>query len=128
MPTVLITGINGFVAVHTAVQFLENGWNVRGTVRSKSKGEKALALPCFEKYQGKIDFVVVEDLIEGDFSEALNGVEAVSSCDGPTPLHIPHASPTFRFYVKWVMRVKLITDRPLCFAMALQRQDLGRVP
>jgi nucleoside-diphosphate-sugar epimerase len=78
MPTVLITGINGFVAVHTAVKFLENGWNVRGTARSSSKGESALALPVFEKYKGKVDFVVVEDLINGDFTEALEDVEAVS--------------------------------------------------
>lgn len=79
MPTVLITGINGFVAIHTAVQFLENGWDVRGTVRSEEKGKKALAVPAFEKYKGKVTYVIVEDLIEGDFTEALEGVEAVSA-------------------------------------------------
>jgi len=83
MPTVLITGINGFVAIHTAVQFLENGWDVRGTVRSEEKGKKALAVPAFEKYQGKVAYVIVEDLIEGDFTEALEGVEAVAHCASP---------------------------------------------
>ena len=83
MPTVLITGINGFVAVHTAVQYLENGWNVRGTVRSKDKGDKAMALPCFSQYKGKIDYVLIEDLIEGDFTEALKGVDAIAHCASP---------------------------------------------
>lgn len=83
MPTVLITGINGFVAVHTAVQYLENGWNVRGTVRSKEKGDKALALPCFKQYKEKINYVIVEDLIKGDFSEALKGVDAIAHCASP---------------------------------------------
>jgi nucleoside-diphosphate-sugar epimerase len=77
MPTVLITGLNGFVAVHTAVVYLQNGWNVRGTVRSEEKGEKVLALPCFEKYEGKIEYVLLEDLIKGDYTDALKGVDAV---------------------------------------------------
>jgi nucleoside-diphosphate-sugar epimerase len=83
MPTVLITGINGFVAVHTAVKYLENGWNVRGTVRSADKGDKALGLPCFKQYKDKIDYVIVEDLIKGDFSEALKGVDAIAHCASP---------------------------------------------
>ena len=83
MPTVLITGINGFVAVHTAVKYLENGWNVRGTVRSADKGDKALALPCFKQYKDKIDYVIVEDLIKGDFSEALKGVDSIAHCASP---------------------------------------------
>lgn len=83
MPTVLITGINGFVAVHTAVKYLENGWNVRGTVRSADKGDKALALPVFKQYKDKIDYVIVEDLIKGDFSEALKGVDAIAHCASP---------------------------------------------
>jgi nucleoside-diphosphate-sugar epimerase len=83
MPTVLITGINGFVAVHTAVKYLENGWNVRGTVRSADKGDKALALPCFKQYKDKVDYVIVEDLIKGDFSEALKGVDAIAHCASP---------------------------------------------
>jgi len=83
MPTVLITGINGFVAVHTAVKYLENGWNVRGTVRSADKGDKAIALPVFKQYKDKIDYVIVEDLIKGDFSEALKGVDAIAHCASP---------------------------------------------
>lgn len=77
MPTVLITGLNGFVAVHTALIFLKNGWKVKGTVRSMEKGEKVKALPVF-KDSKDIELTVVEDLVEGDFTEALKGVDAVS--------------------------------------------------
>ncbi|ORX39572.1 hypothetical protein BD324DRAFT_575517 [Kockovaella imperatae] len=85
MPTVLITGLNGFVAVHTAVIFLSNGWSVRGTVRSKEKAEKVKSLPVLKEYvdQGKVELVILEDLIEGDFSEALKGVDGVAHCASP---------------------------------------------
>jgi nucleoside-diphosphate-sugar epimerase len=77
--TVLITGLNGFIAVHTALHFLQHGWHVRGTVRSLAKMEVTLALPVFESYvkQGRLTGVVVESLQEGDFSSALEDVDAV---------------------------------------------------
>ncbi len=36
-PTVLITGISGFIAKHCAVEMLKAGYGVRGTVRSLSR-------------------------------------------------------------------------------------------
>ena len=80
MPTVLITGLNGFLAVHTALVFLSHDWSVRGTVRSSAKAENTKKLPSLSKYvaDGRVELVVVEDLIKGDFSEALKGVDAVS--------------------------------------------------
>lgn len=37
--TILITGINGFIATEVALTFLEAGYAVRGTVRSIEKAE-----------------------------------------------------------------------------------------
>jgi nucleoside-diphosphate-sugar epimerase len=87
MPTVLITGLNGFVAVHTALVYLSNGFSVNGTFRSQSKADKTLALPVLASYvkEGKIKAFIVEDLIQGDFTKALEGVEIVSS-----PTHDGH--------------------------------------
>jgi nucleoside-diphosphate-sugar epimerase len=81
MPTVLITGLNGFVAVHTALVYLANGWDVRGTFRSQSKADKTLAIPSWGDAveKGKVVAFIVEDLMEGDFTKALEGVDAVSS-------------------------------------------------
>jgi nucleoside-diphosphate-sugar epimerase len=76
MPRVLITGLNGFVAVHVAKVFLDEGWSVRGTVRSQSKVHRVRSLPVFEDKE--IEVVILDDLINGDFTEALDGVDAVS--------------------------------------------------
>ena len=83
MPAILITGLNGFVAVHTALKFLAEGWDVVGTVRSSSKGDATLALPRMAPYAkaGRVKYVLVEDLIEGDFTEGLKQVDAVSLLD-----------------------------------------------
>jgi hypothetical protein len=67
---VLVTGISGFVATHVALEYLKNGHPVRGTVRSKEKGEVVKKTPCFQPYLEQLSFVVVEDLVTGDFSEA----------------------------------------------------------
>ncbi len=45
---VLITGISGFIAKHVALEFLKAGYKVRGTVRTRSKGDKARKAPKLE--------------------------------------------------------------------------------
>lgn len=71
------------VATHVALNFLENGWNVRGTVRSESKGTDVANLPVFKPYASKLSFVVVEDLVSGDFTEAVKGVDALAHTASP---------------------------------------------
>jgi hypothetical protein len=67
---VLVTGISGFVATHVALEFLKNGHRVRGTVRSQEKAEIVRKTPVFEPFKEQLSFVVVEDLVTGDFIEA----------------------------------------------------------
>lgn len=80
MPTVLITGLNGYTAPHTAALFLKNGWHVRGTVRTTEKAQKVKELPVFAEavQNGTLQTFVVDSLAKGDFSQALAGVDAVS--------------------------------------------------
>ncbi|MDA5093235.1 aldehyde reductase [Aliiroseovarius sp. KMU-50] len=40
MNTVLLTGISGYIGLHSAKQLLEAGYTVRGTVRSQTKGQE----------------------------------------------------------------------------------------
>ena len=40
MKKVLLTGISGFVGQHCAVQLLQNGYSVRGSVRNFSKEQE----------------------------------------------------------------------------------------
>lgn len=77
--TIFITGLNGFVAVHVALSFLQKGWKVKGTVRSSSKIEHTILLPVFKPWArtDALEVVVVADLATADLSEHLKGVDAV---------------------------------------------------
>lgn len=57
---VLVTGANGYVAVWLVKQLLEQGFSVRGTVRSPAKAEHLKKL--FASHGDKLEFVVVEDI------------------------------------------------------------------
>lgn len=58
--TVLVTGASGYIAAHAVAAFLDAGYPVRGTVRSKSKGEYLVNL--FKNKKEKFDYVIVEDI------------------------------------------------------------------
>ncbi|KIY66955.1 NAD-P-binding protein [Cylindrobasidium torrendii FP15055 ss-10] len=77
--TVLISGINGFVATDIALAFLKAGYHVRGTVRSQAKADAWLALPAFKEYaeSGQVKIVLVKDItVEDAFVGApLEGVD-----------------------------------------------------
>lgn len=60
MPSALVTGANGFLAVPTIRTLLERGYSVLGTVRSESK--TTFLRQKFAAYGDKLQFVVVADL------------------------------------------------------------------
>ena len=72
--TVLVTGANGFIASHIVDQLIIAGYNVRGTVRTESKGNW-LKEHFDAKYgAGKLEIVAVPDMaVEGAFNEAVKG-------------------------------------------------------
>lgn len=72
---VLITGVSGLVGSATAEEMLDAGYHVRGAVRSQEKGEALTK--HFENKPGKFDFVIVKDLEEHAFDQAVQGVDAV---------------------------------------------------
>ncbi|ODO08263.1 hypothetical protein I350_03853 [Cryptococcus amylolentus CBS 6273] len=86
-PLIAITGINGFIATEVVLLFLSHEWHVRGSVRTSTQAEKLKSLPAYEKYfaSGKLEVVVVEDLAKADFSELLEGADAVASVAAPLP-------------------------------------------
>ncbi|KDR73145.1 hypothetical protein GALMADRAFT_228280 [Galerina marginata CBS 339.88] len=77
---VLVTGINGFIAGHTAEELLKQGYRVRGTAR----GAKYDLLVETVKVPG-LEFVQVDDIATGSFTEALKGVDAVIHIACPLP-------------------------------------------
>jgi len=80
---VLVTGPTGFIGAHVALELLKHGYHVRGTVRSQKKFDQLVAQPHFAKYKDHFEAVIVEDLVSGDFSEAVKGVEIVVHTASP---------------------------------------------
>ncbi|KZO94397.1 D-lactaldehyde dehydrogenase [Calocera viscosa TUFC12733] len=81
---VLVTGANGFLALHIVKQLLEQNYIVRGTVRSAAKGEWIRSK--FSEFGASFDFVVVQDITkEGAFDRAIEGVDAVIHTASPVP-------------------------------------------
>ncbi|PSS37211.1 hypothetical protein PHLCEN_2v944 [Hermanssonia centrifuga] len=91
MPTissgsVLVTGANGYIAVWIVKTLLEQGYSVRGTVRSPPKGSHLKE--TFKEYGARLQVVVVEDMItEGAFDEAVKGVVGIIHTASPVHTH-----------------------------------------
>ncbi|KAI9059939.1 NAD-P-binding protein [Trametes sanguinea] len=82
---ILITGANGFIASWTVKTFLDAGFTVRGTVRSRAKAEHLENI--FSSYGDKFEYVVVPDMTKDDaFDEAVRGVDAIVHTATPTVL------------------------------------------
>lgn len=68
MPTVapgdkvLVTGANGFLAVHVVKAFLDHGYSVRGTIRSPAKGVHLHKI--FSSHGNRFETVVVKDITQ----------------------------------------------------------------
>ncbi|KAJ0278236.1 hypothetical protein COL940_007355 [Colletotrichum noveboracense] len=76
---VLITGVTGHIAAHTAKQFLQRGFRVRGSVRDL-EASKWLTQDVFESFadRGDLELVHVPDLgAKNAFDEAIKGVSAI---------------------------------------------------
>jgi nucleoside-diphosphate-sugar epimerase len=72
--TILVTGANSFIANHIADQLLTDGYNVRGTVRSQSKGEELQQYFDDAYGIGKFQLIIVEGITSSDaFDRAIKG-------------------------------------------------------
>lgn len=70
-PTVLITGLNGYLAGRTAELALKEGWRIRGTVRNKAAGHKVKMALCSLGYSADdIEVVGISDMCDGSALEA----------------------------------------------------------
>ncbi|WVF69748.1 hypothetical protein IAT40_004527 [Kwoniella sp. CBS 6097] len=87
---VLITGLNGFVAPHIAIVFLEKGWDVVGTVRTSSKRDTVLDLPDLRNWakEGRLTAAIVEDLVDAEWSKVLEGIDALVHAASPFDLSL----------------------------------------
>jgi nucleoside-diphosphate-sugar epimerase len=59
---VLVTGANGFIAMWVIKTLLDQGYAVRGVVRSEAKGIRLKE--CFKEHGEKLELVIVEDMMK----------------------------------------------------------------
>ena len=86
---VLITGISGFIAGHTAVAFLNAGYEVRGTVRSLDKIDKTKKTLAKHADVLKLEFVEADLWSDDGWDVAVKGCSYVVHMASPFPLNSP---------------------------------------
>lgn len=87
---ILVTGANSFVGIHTIIQLLEQGYGVRGTIRSLSKeAEVHEAVTKFGQTNNRLELKVADLKQDAGWDEAMNGVEYVLHVASPFPLYEP---------------------------------------
>ncbi|EGF97925.1 uncharacterized protein MELLADRAFT_84161 [Melampsora larici-populina 98AG31] len=84
---VLVTGASGYIASWTCQYLLEAGHRVRGTVRSKEKGDYLSKV--FEKFGDKWSYVIVEDIEKPNgFDEAVKDISGIAHVASPFHMNV----------------------------------------
>jgi dihydroflavonol-4-reductase len=83
-PTVLLTGISGFIAKHCAVEMLNAGYGVRGTVRSLKRVDEVKASLAKHADVARLEFA------QADLESDTGWLEAVTGCT-----HVLHVASPF---------------------------------
>jgi len=86
---VLITGIDGFVAKHCAVAFLDAGYQVRGSVLNPAWADNARATLANFADTSRLEFVTADLLSDAGWDAAVDGCEVVAHVASPDPLAQP---------------------------------------
>ena len=82
---VLITGISGFIAKHCAVEMLNTGYRVRGTVRSAGAGDKVRATLGQHANASALEFVEADLCEDNHWPRAVKDCSAVLHVASPFP-------------------------------------------
>lgn len=83
--TILVTGANGYIALHIIKQALAKGWRVIGTVRSERSAAKVLS--AFPDVGDDLVLVQVPELTDaGAFEAALSGRDITAIINAASPL------------------------------------------
>ena len=87
---VLVTGASGFIAIHCIIQLLEQGYSVRGTLRSMQReSELRSTLAKFVQADDRLTFVQADLLDDAGWAEAVRGCDFVLHVASPFPMEAP---------------------------------------
>ena len=86
---VLVTGASGFIAAWVIKDLLDEGYSVRGTLRSLEKSTHYKAIFRSEVEAGRLEFTEVPDMsVTGAFDKAVRGVDAVLHVASPVTVDV----------------------------------------
>ncbi|MEM8585499.1 MAG: aldehyde reductase [Bacteroidota bacterium] len=90
MKKVLITGLSGFLASRTAIQLLDAGYEVIGSVRNLKKGEAVMKIIASQTSYPEHLSLVEADLMDADsWKTAVQGMDYVQHIASPFPKVMP---------------------------------------
>ena len=93
MQKVLVTGATGFVASHLILGLLNEGYAVRGTIRSLAKGPQLLEeLSDYAGRQVEIELVEADLSSDNGWTTAMDGIDFVQHVASPFPAHQPETA------------------------------------
>ncbi|MFZ1398818.1 MAG: aldehyde reductase [Candidatus Promineifilaceae bacterium] len=88
--TVLVTGASGFIGMHCILQLLEQGYQVKGTVRSAAKAEKLRqTLRPHSQHTHNLIFAEADLTSDAGWAEAMAGCNFVLHVASPLPTAEP---------------------------------------
>jgi len=89
-PPILVTGASGFVAIHTIIQLLEQGYAVRGTIRSLNKeADLRNTIMKYVQANDRLEILPADLEQAAGWEGAMSGVETVLHVASPFPLFEP---------------------------------------
>ena len=85
---VFLTGISGWIAKHTAIELLDSGYEVLGTVRNKNLIDQTKE--TLSKYASidKLSFVELDLLKDDGWNEAVKGCKYIMHVASPFPMKV----------------------------------------
>ncbi len=89
-PTVLLTGITGFLGIHVALQLLRNGYRVRGSMRDLARtAEVRDTLARHGADTEQLEFVELDLLKDEGWHQAMQGIDYLQHTASPFVLKSP---------------------------------------
>jgi dihydroflavonol-4-reductase len=88
---ILVTGASGFVAQHTIIQLLQQGYKVRATLRTLSReAEVRETIAKHVDINDKLEIVGADLILDTGWDKAVQGCESVLHVASPFPLFQPN--------------------------------------